>query len=373
MKSILTVFILGMLSCSWAFSSSSIEISDFLKSITPDVKNGQGVMLDEWEPKGTSSRSIIWNKDGMNWSEDGFIREAKIYLGNQGKITHKKNSGSDIDGYWYLTLKGDNNGLSMVKLKSNSATFDNPRVIDNNTGFTKRMLCENKENLQTILYEISLPEKKPIWVKEFIKLTETGEGAGYIFSFTEQPSCSLWDMDQSEIKRKIDNCKDMAGSHISYKSLNHNGAIGACEIAIEIIPNDGEIQYLLARAYQKSGNNMKAFDWYSESSKNGYSNAQYALGTMYLNGIGIEKDPAQAYALYNDAAKGGNSEAYIAIGVLHIKGEVVEKNYDKAKSYFRKAIAEGNKKGEVYLKKLDALIEKEKKAQEKAIPETPEI
>lgn len=368
MKNILTVFILGMLSFSSVFSASSIEISDFLKSITPDAKNGQEVMLDEWKPKG-SSRSIIWNKDGMNWSENGFIREAKIYLGNQGKITHKKDSGSDMDGYWYLTLKGDNSGLSMVKLQSNSATFDNPRVIDNNSGFTKRMLCENKENLKTILYEISLPNKKPFWAKEFIKLTETGEGAGYLFSFGEQPSCDLWDMDQSEMKKKIANCKNMAGSHISFKYLNHNRAIGACEIAIEISPKDSEIQYLLGRSYQKSGNNAKALDWYNESSKNGYSDAQYALGTMYLNGIGIQKDPAKAYSLYNDAAKGGNSEAYIAIGVLHIKGEVVEKNYDKAKSYFRKAIAEGNKKGEAYLKKLDALIENEKKAQEKTMPD----
>lgn len=368
MKNILTVFILGMLSFSSAFSSSSIESNDFLKSIAYDAKNEKGVMLNEWEPEG-SSRSIIWSNDGMNWSGDGFIREAKIYLGNKGKITHKKDSGSNMDGYWYLTLKGDSNGLSMVKLKSNSATFDNPRVIDN-SGFTKRMLCENKENLKTILYEISLPDKKPFWAKEFIKLTETGEGAGYVFTFGEQPSCSLWDMDQSEMKRKIEKCKRIAGSHISYKNLNHNTAIGACEIAIEISPKDKEIQYLLGRAYKKGGNNMKAVDWYSESSKNKYSDAQYALGTMYLKGIGIEKDPAKAYALYNDAAQGGNSEAYIAIGILHIKGELVEKNYDKAKSYFRKAIAEGNKKGEVYLRKLDALMEKEKKAKEKAKLET---
>ena len=62
MKNILTVFILGMLSFSSAFSSSSIESNDFLKSIAYDAKNEKGVMLNEWEPEG-SSRSIIWSND----------------------------------------------------------------------------------------------------------------------------------------------------------------------------------------------------------------------------------------------------------------------------------------------------------------------
>ena len=50
-------------------------------------------------------------------------------------------------------------------------------------------------------------------------------------------------------------------------------------------------------------------EWYRKSAEQGDTNAQYELGYMYHNGIGVSKDHTKAAEWYSKAAKGGNVRA----------------------------------------------------------------
>jgi TonB family protein len=72
---------------------------------------------------------------------------------------------------------------------------------------------------------------------------------------------------------------------------------------------------------------------YIEASKNlkplaeaGDPEAQTLLGTMYLNGQGIEESSTEAYVWYSRAAHQGNTEAQIALSDMYRMGNGVEKN-----------------------------------------------
>ena len=49
-----------------------------------------------------------------------------------------------------------------------------------------------------------------------------------------------------------------------------------------------------------------AAKWFQKAADQGYSDAQNYLGTMYENGLGVEKDKQEAYDLYKKAAAQGN-------------------------------------------------------------------
>ena len=63
--------------------------------------------------------------------------------------------------------------------------------------------------------------------------------------------------------------------------------------------------------YRKSAEqgNAKAVEWYRKSAEQGNTDAQYQLGYMYHNGIGVSKDHTKAAEWYSKAAKGGDVRA----------------------------------------------------------------
>ena len=72
-------------------------------------------------------------------------------------------------------------------------------------------------------------------------------------------------------------------------------------------------QYYLGYMYENglgvSQDNAKAMEWFRKSAEQGYTDAQYQLGYMYHNGIGVSKDHTKAAEWYSKAAKGGDVRA----------------------------------------------------------------
>jgi len=73
---------------------------------------------------------------------------------------------------------------------------------------------------------------------------------------------------------------------------------------------------------------QQSYIWYKKAAEQGNKEAQYKLGTMYYNGIGIEKDYYQAIVWLKNAYKQGHKEAGILamqIGKEAIKIQEEEK------------------------------------------------
>ncbi len=73
----------------------------------------------------------------------------------------------------------------------------------------------------------------------------------------------------------------------------------------------------------------------------GDANAQVQLGLRYLQGNGVEKNPAEAAKWYQKAAQQTNHVALFSLARMYENGQGVPRNPAEALKYYRKAAEEG--------------------------------
>lgn len=88
-------------------------------------------------------------------------------------------------------------------------------------------------------------------------------------------------------------------------------------------------------------NYAKAASWFEESAHNGSSNAQYNLGVLYHQGLGVKKDTAKAIELYRVASANHHPEALYNLAIAYVEGVGVEYNPQIAAVYFEQSAAGG--------------------------------
>ncbi len=94
-------------------------------------------------------------------------------------------------------------------------------------------------------------------------------------------------------------------------------------------------------AYQR-GDFEAAFAEWKIMADTGQARAQRVIGTMYLNGEGVEANPAEAARYFESSAAQGDIEAAIALGTLYRQGLGVEQDYAKALDWLYKAAQAGH-------------------------------
>lgn len=77
------------------------------------------------------------------------------------------------------------------------------------------------------------------------------------------------------------------------------------------------------------------------AAEGGDSDAQVQLANYIDNGLGMDKDSAQAVVWYRKAAEQGHRDAQYILGVALRKGEGIEKNEQQAVAWYRKAADAG--------------------------------
>ena len=102
-------------------------------------------------------------------------------------------------------------------------------------------------------------------------------------------------------------------------------------------------------------NEPEAVKWYRKAADHGHANAQVNLGLAYDGGRGVEKDPKKAMEWYSRAARQGSAMAQNNIGSLYFKGEGVKKDDKIAVEWYSKAAQQGlpvaqNSLGGMYVK-----------------------
>jgi TonB family protein len=84
--------------------------------------------------------------------------------------------------------------------------------------------------------------------------------------------------------------------------------------------------------------------WYIRADSHGSAAAQNNIGSLYLNGLGVETNYARALLGFQRAADKGNSDGENSIGFLYEKGWV-KQDYAEAEKWYRKAADQGNSRG----------------------------
>ena len=77
-----------------------------------------------------------------------------------------------------------------------------------------------------------------------------------------------------------------------------------------------DAQYMLGLMAEENKNMKEAHGWYAKSAQQGFPDAEDKLGWMYLNGIGVDKNPDTAVAWLQKAAAQGSQYAQQTLGGL---------------------------------------------------------
>ncbi|KAG0260675.1 hypothetical protein DFQ27_003423 [Actinomortierella ambigua] len=86
----------------------------------------------------------------------------------------------------------------------------------------------------------------------------------------------------------------------------------------------------------------KAFMWFTVAAEQGCANAQYDLGSMYLQGHGVEQSDVEAAKWFNKAAEQGDINAQSSLGLMYEYGRGVEQSDIEAANWYTKAADQGD-------------------------------
>jgi TPR repeat protein len=87
---------------------------------------------------------------------------------------------------------------------------------------------------------------------------------------------------------------------------------------------------------------VQAVSWYRKGADQGLAQAQHNLGVMYEHGLGVPKDAVQEVSWFRKAADQGNAPAQFNVGLMHGKGDGVPRDSVQAYMWGNLAAAQGD-------------------------------
>lgn len=123
----------------------------------------------------------------------------------------------------------------------------------------------------------------------------------------------------------------------------------ACRAAAE--NGDTEAQYQLGLMYRQGlgvpKNDAQAASWYHLAAEQGHAGARFQLHVLYQTGPdNLETSDFEALMLYRQAAEQGDATAQSSLGWMYYQGRCVQQNYTKAAVWFHRATEQGNISGQ---------------------------
>lgn len=114
------------------------------------------------------------------------------------------------------------------------------------------------------------------------------------------------------------------------------------EFAAAYLILTGKLSAPLIAAKDPQSADKMAVSFLTRAVAAGNAPAEQLLGTLYLSGRGVTKDPERARGLFQMAADAGNLDAQNALGQMLRKGEGGPQDYAAALSLFEQAAAKGH-------------------------------
>lgn len=121
------------------------------------------------------------------------------------------------------------------------------------------------------------------------------------------------------------------------------------------LANDGdviaqnELAELYLGDYPREENRELGLYWLKLSAQAGYFYSQFELFCRYVEGIGVEQDPAEAVIWCRKAAEQGLAVAQFNLGGCYYEGVGVERDYSEALKWFRLSAEQENAQAYIYL------------------------
>jgi hypothetical protein len=97
---------------------------------------------------------------------------------------------------------------------------------------------------------------------------------------------------------------------------------------------------------------LTAYREWSRAAEQGQAEAQYDLGILYLKGLGVAKNPEEAFRWFRLAAEQGQADAQFQAGLMREKGTGVPKDYVQAQVWFARSADRGDSEAEEALAEL---------------------
>ena len=98
---------------------------------------------------------------------------------------------------------------------------------------------------------------------------------------------------------------------------------------------------------------VEAVKWYRKAAEQGYADAQANLGSSYSAGRGVRQDYTKAVKWFKKAAENGSAGGQLKLGILYLIGQGIQKDRTLAKEWIGKACDNGNQQGCEYYGKLN--------------------
>ena len=92
-------------------------------------------------------------------------------------------------------------------------------------------------------------------------------------------------------------------------------------------------------------------DWTAarRAAAQGHADAQYWLGIVYSNGLGVSADASEAAKWYHRAAERGHAKAGFELGHMYAVGRGVPQNSREADKWYRRAAEQGHTEAKSFL------------------------
>jgi Sel1 repeat len=116
---------------------------------------------------------------------------------------------------------------------------------------------------------------------------------------------------------------------------------GLIPLALFIYPLFGYADFKEGGDAYLKGDYEAAANEFIPLAERGDHRAMYALGAMYSEGHGVEKNLKKAYELFYEAAKNGRADAMYKLGLMYEEGIGVKQNPKKAIRYYQKSAKQG--------------------------------
>jgi hypothetical protein len=112
------------------------------------------------------------------------------------------------------------------------------------------------------------------------------------------------------------------------------------------------VGYMLANGLGVAKDERAAVEWYRKAAEQGDALAQNNLGVMYEHGLGVAKDERAAVEWYRKAAAQGHAFAQNNLGAMYEHGRGVLQDFSEAARLYEKAAVNGNAYGQRNLARL---------------------
>ncbi|WP_400233729.1 ATP-binding cassette domain-containing protein [Methanomethylophilus alvi] len=94
---------------------------------------------------------------------------------------------------------------------------------------------------------------------------------------------------------------------------------------------------ILLRRYNSEEDRLESFMWFMDCAKNGYIDAEFQIGIMYRDGVGIEANSSEAAKWFTMASESNHIGALIELSNMYLKGNGIERSPEKAFALMKKA------------------------------------